>query len=93
MTLVTRVVGTADRVDGRWAYLDEGRCGAYSNIPAEDVHALVFAASELDAQPPVDETGERATRRLRDHRASPSPSPARPATASTSSRGTCRCRR
>ncbi len=24
MTLVTRVVGTADRIDGRWAYLDEG---------------------------------------------------------------------
>ena len=71
MTLVTRVVGTADRVDGRWAYLDEGLYGAYSNIPAEDVHALVFAGSELDVQPPVDETGERATRRLRDHRREP----------------------
>ena len=71
MTLVTRVVGTADRIDGRWAYLDEGLYGAYSNIPAEDVHALVFAGSELDAQPPVDETGDRATRRLRDHRREP----------------------
>jgi ornithine decarboxylase len=47
MTLVTRVIGVADRADGRWAYLDEGVYGAYSNIPAEDVHALVFAASEL----------------------------------------------
>lgn len=47
MTLVTRVVGVAERADGRWAYLDEGVYGAYSNIPAEDVHALVFAASEL----------------------------------------------
>ena len=71
MTLVSRVVGTADRVDGRWAYLDEGLSGAYSNIPAEDVPDLVFAGSELDVQPPVDETGERATRRLRDHRREP----------------------
>lgn len=71
MTLVTRVVGTADRLDGRWAYLDEGVDGAYANIPAEDVHALVFAGSELAVQPPADETGERATRRLRDHRREP----------------------
>ncbi len=71
MTLVTRVVGTADRIDGRWAYLDEGLYGAYSNIPAEDVHALVFAGSELDAQPQSDDTGDRATRRLRDHRRVP----------------------
>ena len=71
MTLVTRVVGTADRIDGRWAYLDEGLYGAYSNIPAEDVHALVFAGSELDAQPQSDDTGDRATRRLRDHRREP----------------------
>ncbi|WP_203230839.1 type III PLP-dependent enzyme [Agromyces humi] len=47
MTLVTRVIGVAERADGRWAYLDQGVYGAYSNIPAEDVHALVFAASEL----------------------------------------------
>ena len=71
MTLVTRVVGTADRIDGRWAYLDEGLYGAYSNIPAEDVHALVFAGSELDAQPQSDDPGDRATRRLRDHRREP----------------------
>jgi ornithine decarboxylase len=71
MTLVTRVVGTADRIDGRWAYLDEGLYGAYSNIPAEDVHALVFAGAELDAQPQSDGTGDRATRRLRDHRREP----------------------
>lgn len=75
MTLASRVVGTASRRDGAWAYLDEGVYGAYSNIPAEQVHALVFAASELDAQPALDDPGdgdsdavrtsERALRRRR----------------------------
>lgn len=64
MTLVTRVIGTNDRADGRWHYLDEGLYGAYSNIPAEDVHALVFAASELGVQPTGDDPVERATRRI-----------------------------
>ena len=64
MTLVTRVVGTSDRPDGRWHYLDEGVYGAYSNIPAEDVHALLFAAAELGAQPVGDDAIERATRRI-----------------------------
>ena len=64
MTLVTRVIGTNDRADGRWHYLDEGLYGAYSNIPAEDVHALVFAAAELGVQPLGDEPAERATRRI-----------------------------
>lgn len=64
MTLVTRVIGTNDRADGRWHYLDEGLYGAYSNIPAEDVHALVFAAAELGVQPVCDDAAERATRRI-----------------------------
>lgn len=64
MTLVTRVIGTNDRADGRWHYLDEGLYGAYSNIPAEDVHALVFAAAELGVQPIGDDAAERATRRI-----------------------------
>ena len=64
MTLVTRVIGTNDRADGRWHYLDEGLYGAYSNIPAEDVHALVFAAAELGVQPVGDDAAERATRRI-----------------------------
>lgn len=47
MTLVTSVVGTAERGDGRWYYLDDGVYGAYSNVVAEDVHPLVFAEREL----------------------------------------------
>ncbi|WP_400996031.1 type III PLP-dependent enzyme [Agromyces sp. GXQ0307] len=64
MTLVTRVIGTNDRADGRWHHLDEGLYGAYSNIPAEDVHALVFAAAELGVQPVGDDAAERAARRV-----------------------------
>lgn len=62
MTLVTRVIGTNERADGRWHYLDEGLYGAYSNIPAEDVHALVFAAAELGMPPAGDPAAERAAR-------------------------------
>ncbi|MDN3497194.1 type III PLP-dependent enzyme [Planococcus sp. APC 4015] len=47
MTLVTSVVGVAERADGRWYYLDDGVYGAYSNVVAEDVHPLVFAEREL----------------------------------------------
>lgn len=47
MTLVTSVVGIAERADGRWYHLDDGVYGSYSNIPAEDVHPLVFAECEL----------------------------------------------
>ncbi|WP_438856419.1 type III PLP-dependent enzyme [Agromyces sp. M3QZ16-3] len=64
MTLVTRVIGTNDRADGRWHHLDEGLYGAYSNIPAEDVHALLFAAAELGVQPVGDDAAERAARRV-----------------------------
>ncbi|WP_439592765.1 type III PLP-dependent enzyme [Microbacterium sp.] len=47
MTLVTSVVGIAERGDGRWYYLDDGVYGSYSNVVAEDVHPLVFAVREL----------------------------------------------
>ncbi|MET0672218.1 MAG: type III PLP-dependent enzyme [Microbacterium pygmaeum] len=49
MTLVTSVVGVAERPDGRWYYLDDGVYGSYSNVIAEDVHPLVFALRDLDA--------------------------------------------
>lgn len=64
MTLVSRVIGAATRHDGRWLYLDDGVHGAYANIPAEHVHPLVFAASELDVQPVADPATERTRRRL-----------------------------
>ncbi|TQJ31000.1 type III PLP-dependent enzyme [Microbacterium sp. SLBN-146] len=47
MTLVTSVVGIAERDDGRWYYIDDGVYGSYSNVVAEGVHPLVFAACEL----------------------------------------------
>lgn len=47
MTLVTSVVGVAERGDGRWYYLDDGVYGSYSNVLAEDVHPLVLAEKEL----------------------------------------------
>jgi ornithine decarboxylase len=69
MTLVTRVVGTAERADGGWVHLDDGVYGAYSNIPAEGVRALVFAASELSYPTTADEDAERVVRRLRERSA------------------------
>ncbi|HYI51177.1 MAG TPA: type III PLP-dependent enzyme [Microbacterium sp.] len=47
MTLVTSVVGIAERSDGRWYYLDDGLYGSYSNVLAEDVHPLIFSEREL----------------------------------------------
>lgn len=47
MTLVTSVVGIAERQDGRWYYIDDGVYGSYSNVVAEDVHPLIFAEREL----------------------------------------------
>ena len=47
MTLVTSVVGIAERSDGRWYYLDDGLYGSYSNVLTEDVHPLVFAERDL----------------------------------------------
>ena len=67
MTLATRVIGTTRRDDGAWAYLDDGVYGAFSNIPSEATHPLVFAASELDMGRASDlEPGrDRAERRVR----------------------------
>jgi ornithine decarboxylase len=48
---VTRVVGVADRDDGRWYYLDDGVYGSYSNVMTEDVHPMLVAAAELDGDP------------------------------------------
>jgi len=56
MTLVTSVVGVAERPDGRWYYLDDGVYGSYSNVLAEDVHPLVFAERDLRG---ADVTGHR----------------------------------
>lgn len=47
MTLVTSVVGVAERGDGRWYYLDDGLYGSYSNVLTEDVHPLIFSEREL----------------------------------------------
>jgi len=65
MLLLTRVVGTTERPDGAWAYLDDGVYGAYSNIPSEQTHPLVFAVAELDAQPVGEPERARVERRLR----------------------------
>ena len=47
MTLVTSVVGIAERGDGRWYYLDDGLYGSYSNVLTEDVHPLIYSEREL----------------------------------------------
>lgn len=47
MSLVTSVVGMAERADGRWYYLDDGLYGSYSNVLTEDVHPLIFAERDL----------------------------------------------
>ena len=52
MTLVTSVVGMAERGDGRWYYLDDGLYGSYSNVLTEDVHPLIFAERDLTATDP-----------------------------------------
>jgi ornithine decarboxylase len=52
MTLVTSVVGVAERDDGRWYYLDDGLYGSYSNVLTEDVHPLVFAEQDLAGTDP-----------------------------------------
>lgn len=51
MTLVTSVVGIADRPDGRWYYLDDGLYGSYSNVLTEHVHPLVIAEREVHGIP------------------------------------------
>ena len=63
-----------------WHYLDDGLYGAYSNIMTEDVHPPILALKELAT------TGRAPTW-------NPSRWPDRPATVSTSSHATIRCRR
>ncbi|MFG6490941.1 type III PLP-dependent enzyme [Microbacterium sp. P03] len=63
MSLVTSVVGIADRDDGRWYYIDDGVYGSYSNIVAEDVHPLVFGVDEvLQDEEPVAQAGNTRRR-------------------------------
>ncbi len=47
MTLLTSVVGTAERDGQVWHYLDDGVYGSYSNIMTEDVHPPILALREL----------------------------------------------
>ena len=47
MTLLTSVVGTAERDGQVWHYLDDGLYGSYSNVMTEDVHPPILALSEL----------------------------------------------
>ncbi|HEV7423470.1 MAG TPA: type III PLP-dependent enzyme [Mycobacterium sp.] len=47
MTLLTSVVGTAERDGQVWHYLDDGLYGSYSNVMTEDVHPPIFALREL----------------------------------------------
>jgi ornithine decarboxylase len=47
MTLLTRVVGTAEREGQVWHYLDDGLYGSYSNVMTEDVHPPILALREL----------------------------------------------
>ena len=50
MTLLTAVVGTAERAGRTWHYLDDGLYGSYSNVMTEDVHAPILALTELTGQ-------------------------------------------
>jgi ornithine decarboxylase len=47
MTLLTSVVGTAERDGKVWHYLDDGVYGSYSNVMTEDVHPPILALREL----------------------------------------------
>ncbi|HET7665797.1 MAG TPA: type III PLP-dependent enzyme, partial [Mycobacterium sp.] len=47
MTLLTSVVGTAERGGQAWHYLDDGLYGSYSNVMTEDVHPPILALREL----------------------------------------------
>jgi ornithine decarboxylase len=48
MTLLTSVVGTAERDGQMWHYLDDGVYGSYSNVMTEDVHPPILALRELN---------------------------------------------
>jgi len=47
MTLLTSVVGTAERDGQMWHYLDDGLYGSYSNVMTEDVHPPILGLREL----------------------------------------------
>jgi ornithine decarboxylase len=47
MTLLTSVVGTAERDGQVWHYLDDGVYGSYSNVMTEDVQPPILALREL----------------------------------------------
>jgi ornithine decarboxylase len=47
MTLLTSVVGTAERDGQVWHYLDDGVYGSYSNVMTENVHPPILALREL----------------------------------------------
>jgi len=47
MTLLSGVVGTAEREGEVWHYLDDGVYGSYSNVMTEDVHPPILALREL----------------------------------------------
>ena len=47
MTLLTSVVGSAERDGQVWHYLDDGVYGSYSNVMTEDVHPPILALREL----------------------------------------------
>jgi ornithine decarboxylase len=47
MTLLTGVVGSAERDGRQWHYLDDGLYGSYSNVMTEDVHPPILALREI----------------------------------------------
>jgi ornithine decarboxylase len=53
MTLLTSVVGTAERDGQVWHYLDDGLYGSYSNVMTEDVHPPILALDELTGADPI----------------------------------------
>ncbi|GGG04789.1 ornithine decarboxylase [Rhodococcoides trifolii] len=49
-TLLTSVVGSAERDGQVWHYLDDGVYGSYSNVLAEDVHPAILTLSEIQGE-------------------------------------------
>jgi ornithine decarboxylase len=47
MTLLSGVVGSAEREGQIWHYLDDGVYGSYSNVMTEDVHPPILSLREL----------------------------------------------
>jgi len=53
MTLLSSVVGTAERDGQLWHYLDDGLYGSYSNVMTEDVHPPILALGEFTGPEPA----------------------------------------